>query len=289
MALPETELSAAIQTDRSVRLALIDCVIILLAIPAWFFYEEVVIPYLFQGDFVVSVDRTIIIVLIFYFFVSLASYFRLRGVAKKREAAKHGMWGAQAAVQPDVSQALPSNEVTVEQDTRQRFLLVSFTWLFILALLPILLFYMVVSAHSTPDVTYTLDPMTWVTVLLAVIIQIVVYLIYQSRMVSRLEVTPEGLASIYQGQREALPWAEMRSFARYAQGRGKYATTTYEVAGTNELNQPVTVRWRCLSQRSRATLRPEMTHEEYVTLLDRVNSHIVAKTKLPLLDFDAKA
>src|SRR5262249_42759652 len=163
------------------------------------------------------------------FFVSLANYFRLRGVAKKREAARQGMWGAQVAVQPDVSQALPSNEVTVEQDTRQRFLLVSFTWLFILALLPILLFYMVVSAHSTPDVTYTLDPMTWVTVLLAVIIQIVAYLIYQSRMVSRLEVTPEGLASIYQGQRESLPWTEMRSFARYTQGRGKYATTTYEV------------------------------------------------------------
>jgi hypothetical protein len=282
--------SAAIKTDRAVSLALFDSVVILLLIPAWIVYNGVILPYLFRGDFATttSSDWIFLLVLVVYFFTSLATYFKLRNVAKKRVMAVNGTWRAQLPVQPAISQSF-STGTTVEQDSRSRFLTFSLLWLLVLVLLPIMLFYWLVSSLSTPDMTISVDPMTWVTVLVVIVIQVAVYMIYQSRMVSRLEVTPEGLACTYQGRNQALPWSQIRSFSRYTLGRGRNTTTVFEVAGIDDSASPVVVRWRLLRTRFLITIRPDMTPEAYADLLDRLAAHIVAKTNLPLLDFDASA
>lgn len=285
-------LAGAIKTDRAVRLALFDFVAALLLIPAWFFYDGIVIPYLFQGSLVLPTPKGCIVISLFILPITcIARYFKLRNVAKKRVAAINGNWELRIANQPDVSQVL-STEIVAVQDSRPRFILFSILGLVTAVLFIVLPILLVDIDHPSPygSAFDLIDPTTWVTVLFAIILVVIIYLIYQSRMVSRLEVTPEGLACVYLGQREALSWESIRSFGYYTQeGSGKNATTIYEVAGIDESACLVVVRWRLLRKNFFITISPEMTPEAYTTLLDRLSAQIVTKTNLPLLNFDAGA
>lgn len=277
---------AMIKADRAVGKALFDCIFILFLMLIWSVYAYVLLPVLFRDNPFppdTSAYWLFLIGLLIYELAAIYRYVFARGVAKKRATALDGRWQAPAMHWPASSLPDPT-PTTVILDSRPRFVCCSIVYLLVLSVLPIALEYWVSVTLLGALMVISFSPLVWPIVAMFVGLSIATFFLYQSRLITYFEVTPDGLVSAYQGNRDELSWEEVRVFACYMRG----STTIYEVAGFDKSGKLVVVRWQGVRRRVLTTCRPPMTLQEYTSWSNRISDQVAAKTHLPLLSFEAR-
>ncbi len=109
---------------------------------------------------------------------------------------------------------------------------------------------------------------------------------------SRIEVTEEGLTTLYYGSTHTIRWDEARTFATYKTYDSRwFASFTNQYTRTKETyelsNERIIVRWSKQSYMAAfQRIEPALTPMEYARLLQALNQLVAAKTGLPLYDLD---
>ena len=103
----------------------------------------------------------------------------------------------------------------------------------------------------------------------------------------RIELRADGIATRYGTVDTYVSWNDARLFARYGAlqlAQRSSRTQLYEVASEQSV-----VRWQWSHARFwRMTLEPEMSREEFERWLEQLQSYVMVRTGLPLLDLDAQ-
>lgn len=278
--------AGVLKTDRAVSQALLDCLLILLLILVWGLYMYVLLPMLFQdGPFPsdASAGWIFLVALLICEGVAIYRYIFRQSIAKKRIAALNTGWRDVVKL-PAIPGEPLTTPLTLTLDSRQRFVFWGILCMLILFVLPIVLEYWIAVSLMGAFMVLSFSPLIWIAAVVPVVLLIVLFFLFQDRLLMRLELTPEGVAASYLGKREALSWREIQIFARYTWR----STAIYEVTGFDRAGKLVIVRWRSGRRSILTSLRPPMTSEAYASLPVRLSSYIVAKTQRPLLDLSTR-
>lgn len=192
----------------------------------------------------------------------------------------------QAVLHPERFQLAEQPTASMEQPQPARLQLITRKiTLFLITFIEVFIFWFIIQISTNSPSLKSLLITFISSCLFATLISFFFMIILRQSTRTRIEVNTEGISTRTGAVESHIRWQDAHLFARYKPMgiRQKSARAwVYELASEQTL-----VRWQWPRSQKWKIVEPAMTQEEYNCWLDELQRYVMARTELPLLEFDA--